>query len=129
MIKIELIWKKLKRDEQIISASKAIRVQLMDKVKDDETVTILPSYITPFISCNNSGNSFLIINTPEEGNNYAIDENGLLKEETNNVKIVLALYSILHDNTEIQSFSIVDTKDNEEALYILNNKLLGYTQY
>ncbi len=124
MIKIEIVWKDLTQDEQIMSAFTKIRVDLLKSISDknkktDDKLDVLPSYIKR--GCNYNNISHIIIDTPEADNQYEVNENGLLKAETTNIRIVKELYGILFNDQQIQSATIICRHDDEETQYLLYN--------
>ena len=121
MIKIEITWKLFTRDQEIMSAFHNIRVKLTTAIKDDETFDFFPSYMKSYRDCNYNHVSYILIDTPEDKNNFDVDANGLLKEETTNIKIVKVLYKILFDDDRIQSAIIICEPENAEGQYMLYN--------
>ena len=81
MIKIEITWKDLTQDEQIMSAFHEVRVTLLKSVVDKKNntgddLTVCPSYIKSHRECNYNNISYIIVDTPAEENQSDVNDNG-----------------------------------------------------
>lgn len=115
MITIKVTWNHT-YDSTIIKEFKNLRLQLIKTLHDDGTY-IVPSSVKNNFESNNTGDSIIVINDSEP-NTDLISENGILNEETINIKIFKKLANLMADSDAVQYARMYLHEENVEEGYI-----------